>query len=134
MHVHTKLSVKVLYKMFELWCRDTHVWIVCMCAYALQEDRSQDIPLTLSPLEDEICNRRCSSPLKLLFFTYQLSNFLLQILSVLQWNQANKDLGSYNLPLWLFHGKTSSSPYNFHSNKLKLIAYSHPHITKRSLD
>ena len=59
MHEHTQMCVNMLYQMFEQQCRDTHVWFVCVCAYALQEDRSLRLPLTLSPLEDDICTRCC---------------------------------------------------------------------------
>ena len=117
------MCVKVLYQMFEIWCRDTHIWIVCVCAYALQEEEESwylSIQVCNVPLEDEICTRCCFFTFEASFFQESSKQQLIQIKRVLQCNQANTNKGSYNLPLWLFHGKTSSSPHIDHSNKLNV--------------
>ena len=113
----------MLYQMFELWCRETHIWIVCVCANALQEEEESwylSIQVCDVPLEDEICTRCCFFTFEASFFQESPKQKLIQIKRVLQWNQANTNKGSYNLPLWLFHGKTSSSPYIDHCNKLSI--------------
>ena len=90
-----------------------HMYELCVCA--LTPCKRMDVKIYLwrfSPLEDDFGTRRCSSPFKLPFFKEYPKQQLIQIWSVLQWNQANTNHKPYNLPFWLFHGKTSTSPYN----------------------
>ena len=61
-----------------------------------------------------------SSTFKLLFTKNHLSNTYYKYREFCNGIKLIKDLGSYNLLLWLFHGKTSSSPYNVHSKILKV--------------
>ena len=131
MHVHAKCVWKCYTKCLNYDAR-THIYELCVCA-PMPCKRKKNLDTLASkyamfPLKTRFAQDVASSPLRLLSSKESPKQQLIQIKRFLQWNQANRNKGSYNLPLWLFHGKTSSSPYIDHSNKLNvdsIISSSH---------
>ena len=97
MHEHTQMCVNVLYQMFEKRCRDTHIWFVCVCAYALQEDRRQDYLWRFHLLKTIFAEDVAFSTLKFLFTKNHLSNNYYKYREFCNGIKPIKDLGSYNI-------------------------------------